>query len=199
MYEIFVREFNIYFHVPKKDRCDTCEEVKSAEKNGIQLQKNVLDPYDSHIVEKTAMRTLLNSHREAKNALVVCFDLQNVINVPYADISSFFYKRKLTIYNLTAHTSINKKGYCAIWTEAMSGRDGNDIASAFIRILTEVVKDYPNEKDIIVWSDSCVPQNRNQIISFAIMVFLRSNWHNVNTVSLHYSTPGHSAVQEVDL
>lgn len=36
---IFVREFNIDFHVPKKDRCDTCEEVKSAEKTESNFNK----------------------------------------------------------------------------------------------------------------------------------------------------------------
>ena len=140
---IFVNEFNLDFHVPKKDRCDACEEVKTANKNGIVLSQERVLEHETHIIETTQMRNLRNEHRQAKDKLVITFDLENVINVPHAEISSFFYKRKLTLYNLTAHASLGKKGYCAIWTEIMSGRNGNDIASAFKRILREVVKDYP--------------------------------------------------------
>ena len=45
----------------------------------------------------------------------------------------FFYKRKLTMYNLTASTS-SKQCYCSIWTEIASGRADNDIVSSFISI-----------------------------------------------------------------
>ena len=55
-----------------------------------------------------------------KNTLLVVFDLENVITLRKAEVGSFFYKRKLTMYNLTAMTS-SKRGYCAIWTEAISG------------------------------------------------------------------------------
>ena len=78
-----------------------------------------------------------------KNCLLVVFDLENVITLPKADVGSFFYKRKLTLNNLTAMTS-SKQGYCAIWTECMSGRAGNDIASAFIQIPNKVSADHPD-------------------------------------------------------
>ena len=48
------------------------------------------------------MRQERQADRDAKNTLVVCFDLQNVINCPRAEISYFFYKRKLTILQLIA-------------------------------------------------------------------------------------------------
>ncbi len=79
---------------------------------------------------------------------MVVFDLENVITLPKADVGSFFYKRKLTLYNLTAMTS-SKQGYCAIWTECVSGRAGNDIASAFIQILNKVAADHPSVTEII--------------------------------------------------
>ena len=78
----------------------------------------------------------------------------------------------------------------------MSGRAGNDIASAFISFLRRVVSDHPNATDIICWSDSCVPQNRNSHISQAILVSRKKQ--NVNSITMKYSLPGHSCVQEVD-
>ena len=65
-----------------------------------------------------------------------------------------------------------KQRYCAIWAECMSGRAGNDIASAFIQIHKKVGNDHPNITEIICWSDSCVPQNRNSHISETILELL---------------------------
>lgn len=55
--------------------------------------------------------------------------------------------------------------YCAIWSEAHNGRSGNDIASAIIKILENILHDFNNIEHIIFWSDSCVPQNKNKISS----------------------------------
>ena len=101
------------------------------------------------------------------------------------------------MYNLTAHTSLSKKGYCAIWTEEISGRGANDIASALVKTLDQIILDHPDATSIITWSDSCVPQNRNSIIAFAMAEFLTRN-SKIHHVTMKYSTPGHSAVQEVD-
>ena len=78
-----------------------------------------------------------------------------------------------------------------------SGRAGNDIASAFVAILNKVVEDHPSVTDIVCWSDSCVPQNRNSHISQAILEF---QWKHadINSILLKYSLVGHSCVQEVD-
>lgn len=111
----------------------------------------------------------------------------------------FFYKRKLNVYNLTAHASdgATKQGYRAIWNEAMCGRAGNDIASAVIKLLTKICNKYITATDIILWSDSCVPQNRNSIISYALAEFLQKN-SRIKSIILKYSTPGHSCIQEND-
>ena len=67
--------------------------------------------------------------------MVICFDLQNVYSLPKAEVSNFFYRRKLNVYNMTAHTSTDKQGYGALWTEGQSGRSANDIASLVVEIL----------------------------------------------------------------
>ena len=91
----------------------------------------------------------------------------------------------------------SKQGYCAIWTECVSGRAGNDIASAFIQILNKVAADHPKVIELICWSDSCVHQNRNSNISQAILEYL-SKQSKINVVTMKYSLVGHSYVQEVD-
>lgn len=194
-YRIFGTEFNLGFHLPKSDRCDVCEAYRVA-KNTETLSDEQSDSYENHILRKNQMRQHRNNEKENKDLPVLLFDLQNVITCPHADISSLFYKRKLNVYNLTAYFTLTKKVYCAVWNEKMSGRAGNDIASAFRRILDAVVEE--NEiTELITWSDSCVPQNRNSHISYAVLDFLREN-PNITSVSMKYSLPGHSCVQEVD-
>lgn len=194
---IFNTEYNIDFLAPKSDRCDLCEEYNMAVKESI-LSEKLNEKYERHVVEKSFMRTERKSDRESKT-LTICFDLQNVISLPRGNVSCFYYKRKLNVYNLTAHASDGnvKNGYCAVWHEGLCGRTGNDIASALVKILSKICLDYSNANDLILWSDSCVPQNRNSVISFAISSFLVNNSF-VQTITLKYSTPGHSCIQEVD-
>jgi hypothetical protein len=73
------------------------------------------------------------------------------------------------VYNLTAHESINKTGFYYVWDESLCGRSGNDIASGLIKILKKIVKMYPSIKSFKLWSDSCVAQNKNSIMTFALI------------------------------
>ena len=194
---IFNTEFNIDFHVPKTDRCDFCEEFNVKKKEGIPISASEEESYVKHQSEKVAMRYEKERDKKmSKETLLLSYDLQNVITLPKADVGTFFYKRKLNLYNLTAKTS-TKLGYCAIWSEVTSGRAGNDIASSFISILKKVISEHPSIEHIVCWSDSCVPQNRNSYISHAVIYFLIEH-PNIKTITLKYSLPGHSGVQEVD-
>ncbi|CAH1955924.1 unnamed protein product [Acanthoscelides obtectus] len=183
---------------PKNDRCDVCELVKLNEMDQTQLDEQTKINYEKHMVEKKTCRQERHSDRESKEKTVLCFDLQNVLTCPKAEVSKFYYKSKLSVYNLTAHLSLTKQVYCAVWTVHLIGRTGNDIASALYKILSQVVKDHPIMTELILWYDSCVPQNRNSIISFAITRLLWEGQTNLKTVTIKYSVPGHSCVQEID-
>ncbi|KAK6183326.1 hypothetical protein SNE40_010828 [Patella caerulea] len=101
---------------------------------------------------------------------------------------------------MTAHCSANKKGYGSIWHEGQNGRTGNDIASSVMKVLDAAVEENshdPRVEHITLWSDSCVPQNRNSILSTAIKVFLKAHLQ-VQTIEHKFCQPGHSSIQEVD-
>ncbi|GBO40789.1 hypothetical protein AVEN_2468-1 [Araneus ventricosus] len=87
-----------------------------------------------------------NEEKKNEDLSILLFDLQNVIPTPRVNISSLFYLRKLNVYNLTA-----------LWSENLSGRAGNDIASAFHKILT-VLTEENDITELMAWLDSCVPQ-----------------------------------------
>lgn len=193
---VFSNEYNLFFHTPKKDRCDLCEEVKlQIIENRLSTEKN--EEYSRHSIEKGACRNEKNTDKEDENTVILCFDLQNVLSCPRAEISSFYYRSKFNVYNLTAILSSTKKVYCAVWHEMFMGRSGNDIASAVVTILERVFDDNPNLTNLVLWSDSCVPQNRNSLMSYAVSYFLQEH-PNLGTITMKFSTPGHSCVQEID-
>lgn len=62
-----------------------------------------------------------------------------------------------------------------------------------------MVEDNPDVTKIILSADSCVPQNRNSILSYAIQNFLSSDQcRKVEVIEHKYSEPGHGNLQEID-
>lgn len=82
-----------------------------AQKNANTLNEQPQQKYNLHIKDKQETREKRFSDRKLVDDTKtgICFDLQNVLTCPRANISTFFYKRKLIVYNLTAHCNIEKE------------------------------------------------------------------------------------------
>ena len=124
--------------------------MKINRKEGINIRTEEQEFCDAHITEKDSMRKEKGNYKSLilENELITALDLESVINLPKAEVGSFFYKRNLNLYNSMAITS-DKQGYCAIWTEITSGRAGNNIGSALSTILKKIVADNSNKTDFI--------------------------------------------------
>lgn len=194
--KIFNTEFNLSFHRPKKDVCEKC-----------LIYRNLINPtvdekaaFDAHIAKKERSR---EEHTEdlkimpQSKTYVLSIDLQNTFHAPKGPADSWYYKRKFNCHHLTAKCANNGKTYSSFWDESQSGRNGNDLASATMSILNRLFQDDPFIEHIILWSDSCVPQNRNKMMSMAIMMFLKGH-STVKTVTQKYCEPGHSSIQDID-
>lgn len=191
---IFNTCFNYGFHIPKKDTCDKCTSYLLSKKEK-RLTTELKETMKNHFEEKEAMRREKDADKKSGTP-VLCFDLENVITCPRSFVGNHFYLPKLTIYNLTGYLSTTKKAYCAIWIETTQGRSGNCLASAFRKIIERILADNSIE-ELITWSDSCVPQNRNSFISFCVLDILR-NHPELKAITMKYSIPGHGCIQEVD-
>ena len=193
--DIFNHEFNIEFQKPKKDLCDTCYEFEHLK----SPPEEKIISYQKHVESKKDTRYEINHDRQkvSPNVAVVCIDLENVITLPKSNVGNFFYKRKLSQYNLTGHCSLNKKGYCVLWHEAMAGRGGNDIASGVTCMLERIITDIAGIERFILWFDSCVPQNRNSYMSAALREFMIKH-PELKLIEQKFCEPGHSSIQEVD-
>jgi hypothetical protein len=74
----------------------------------------------------------------------------------------------LRLIILLCHCSLDKIGYNVIWNEQVAGRGSNKLASAVTVILENALKAHPHVKKITLWYDSCVPQNRNSMMTTAL-------------------------------
>lgn len=170
-----------------------CELYKNKKTHGTTTDEEDRD-YQIHRagVTNTREERVKDKTLDQMETLVISFDLENIFTLPKCQVSSFFYKHKLTTYSLTGIVQQTKKTYCSIWSETLSGRNGNDIASALSAILEKVLQDNPAAKHIILWSDSCVPQNRNSHMTYALKCFLKEHTQLLS-ITHKYCEPGHSA------
>lgn len=88
---IFNTEFNLDFHVPKKDRCDICMEYDE-QKYANTLNEQLQQKYNLYLKDKQETQEKRDSDRKLVDdtKAVICFDLQNVLTCPRGNISNFF-------------------------------------------------------------------------------------------------------------
>ncbi|ESO85470.1 hypothetical protein LOTGIDRAFT_154962 [Lottia gigantea] len=150
---IFNTEFNLGFHTPGKDVCDTCTKYK------MKKEANTLTEVDDknqeeHLKRKQQAR---NSKEKDKTrdggSITAVFDLQQVMTVPKLNISSADYLRNLNVYNLTVLEFQSHQGHCYTWNETEGKRGTNEIASAITIWLA--AKDAEGFEHVILYSDSC--------------------------------------------
>jgi len=60
-----------------------------------------------------------------------------------------------------------------------------------------VVQQKPDVTELILWAGSRVPQNRNSMMSVALLKFLIEHIQ-MNKLTQKFCEPGHSSIQEVD-
>lgn len=84
-----------------------------------------------------------------------------------------------------------------MWPECVAGRGGNEIANAVVVILNCVLQENHELEKLVLWSDSCVAQNRNSMMTLALKKFIEEH-PRIKQIEQTFCTPGHSSIQEVD-
>ena len=86
---IFNHKYNIEFHQPKKDRCDTCEVFKM--NRNPSEEEAIMNA--AHLTSKGKTREERAKDRLYKAASVICFDMQNVFSLPKGNVSNFLQEK----------------------------------------------------------------------------------------------------------
>ncbi|VEN64043.1 unnamed protein product [Callosobruchus maculatus] len=187
-FNIFKEEFNISFHVPKKDQCDFCVGFH----NSIdEEKKNLQTEYDLHIEEKELSRQEKEKDKRSVDKVTAVFDLQAALPCPQADSSKFYYVSKLNTYNLTIYELQSTETNCFIWHEGHGNRGANEIGSCLWHYLVDLNENKSEKIDIIFYSDNCAGQNKNKFI-FALYIYAVLSLENINSITHKFLITGHT-------
>ncbi|CAH1964526.1 unnamed protein product [Acanthoscelides obtectus] len=156
-----VKKLNIALYQPKKDACDICCQYE---------EKNISEEtWKIHQAEKERER--VEKSKDKEEALtgtqhVLTMDLQAVKVCPSVMASTAYFKTKLCVHNFTVYNLATRDCTCYWFDETSSDLQ----ASTFASFIVDYIRKHFNcEKPIIIYSDGCTYQNRNTIMSNALL------------------------------
>lgn len=177
-------KLNLAIFIPKKDQCNTCVAFKAG---------NVEDvPYNRHI----SLKDLARKHKDAdtikskeNSCHVFVMDVQAVKMCPVNNANKFYFKTRLKVHNFTIY-SLKNHECCNYWWSEI---EGNLCSSVFATIVIDHLHKYcQDELPIIIWSDGCSYQNRNTVLSNALLQYAVQQ---KKTITQKYLEPGHTQMQ----
>lgn len=187
LFESVLFEENIGLFQPKKDACDLCISHKAG---------NISDEqYSKHIERKDMARAEKNSDKEAAQKGIIhalTADLQAVKLCPFLNASALYFKTKLAVHNFSVYNLGNNKVTCYWFDETVCDLKATTYASFFIDYLTKLINDDP--KDVVIFTDGCTAQNRNSVVSNALLRLAMTK--NI-VITQKYLEKGHTQM-EVD-
>lgn len=161
-HDIFVGEFNIAFHKPRKDQCNICTVFQNLDDNSKQKQ---YEAHQQHLNNKNFVRNLKEQDKEKSKqsngkVKVVCYDFQKQLPCPHADTNIFYYRRNFLTYNFTLFELGSKDTTCFVWDESLAGKGATEVTSC----LNYYLKQLKDTNEVIFYSDNCPSQNKNKIV-----------------------------------
>lgn len=100
---------------------------------------------------------------------------------------------KLMVHNFTIYELKTNDGFCFIWHEGSGGVTSNEYTSIITNFLREhVVEDLTEGQTIILYSDGCTSQNRNNTLPNALLTL--SAEHKI-TIEQKYLEKGHTQME----
>lgn len=178
--DIFKKDFpNLRFGKPKSDTCSTCDvyqnKIRAASDN-ISKQSFISKLELHHRKAEKARNEMQNDEKESQKPTsdrsVLSIDMEQVLFIPTLTHSQMFYSRQLSCFNLCVHMSDNGNAYMCLWNESLTGRGGNEVASALLAVLNR--RDLPVKRKLTIWTDNCIGQNKNRMLLF-LFIYLVAN------------------------
>lgn len=198
-YDTFFKTKGYKFKEPFIDTCKTCDEFNVFKRQATnKADRDVInDNLNIHVLE--AQGGYDRKHEDKENAKssdyqrVLVFDLQQILPVPYLTTNIAYYKRLLTMYNLTIRdcSQGNESSDCCMWSELQGGRGSDQIASCILKKLLQLPT---NIQQVITYSDTCGGQNRNINMAVMFMYALAKN-NNLEVIDQKFLLPGHTRLE----
>lgn len=180
------KDLKLSLYQPKKDCCDTCV--------GKEHGHITAEEYNEHISQKNRARLEKDKDKQkaiAGEAHVFVWDVQAVKLAPSNNASALYYKTKLKVHNFSIFNLCSTDCMNNWWHEGEGGMDSSIFTTCAIDYFIANCND---NLPIIVWSDGCGYQNRNQILSNALLDYAV---RYKKTVQQKFLVKGHTQM-EVD-
>lgn len=185
---ITAKAMKISLYQPRKDQCDIC----FMHKNGNVSQED----YEQHISRKNLARSEKEKDKESAlngECYIITMDVQAVKLSPQIPASSLYYKTKLCCHNFTVYNLATKKVVCYWFNETQAEGQASTYASFLVNYLEgEFLNNINNKLPIVLYSDGCTAQNRNSILSNALLHL--SEKHNV-IITQKFLEKGHTQME----
>lgn len=180
-------EMNVSLFRPRKDQCDVCLAYTNK-----HLTEN---EYEVHQNEKKKARDEKN--RDKTKALnggchVLTMDVQAVKLSPMTKANALYYRTKLCNHNFTIYNLATNDATCNWFDETISDGSASTFASFLVHYLESNFLEKGDNRPIIIFSDGCTAQNRNVIMSNALLSLAEK--YNVEIIQ-KYLTKGHSQME----
>lgn len=188
---VFTEQYNLSFFRPKKDLCDECVAFQNSE----SLSEEQKARKRLHLENKEIARKLKNEAKERSvlnhENVSCCFDMQQLLPCPKSNSSSFFYKRKLYVHNLTVYDLGTSDVTCFMWPEFEAKRGSNEVATCLSRYIEK--KAESGCKTIDMFADNCPGQNRNQFVAY-MLAFMNKRL-GLDKLAITFLEKGHTETE----
>lgn len=192
--DTFCTQYNLSFHKPKKDQCAKCHTYQEKERTGTSTEDDKV-ANTAHLDRKAKAREEKEHDKQVakndKSIHVVTFDLEAVLTTPCSLVSQIYYKRKLCSYNLSIYSLGDKKANCFLWDETHGKRGSCEICTCLFQYLNSLPQ---HVNHVILYSDTCTGQNRNQYITYALRHALNKIKH-IKIIDQKFLETGHTQME----
>lgn len=110
------------------------------------------------------------------------------MQIPRGDVSAFFYRSKLNVFNFTIYDLRTNDCECYVWDEANGHRGVNELGSCILKYLQK--KGSETDSEVIFYSDNCAGQQKNKFM-LAVYLYAVRNL-GVKSITHKFLIKGHS-------
>lgn len=188
--EIFLTRFNLTFHRLRVDTCSTCDMLNIKLKAGDASAK--FEQEIHHRRAEAAFKAMTDDNNLAKTSsdtYVLSFDLQQQMYLPQLSHTEMYYAQQLACCNLGIHDSTKSHGFMCLWSENFGGRGSLEISSCIYTYITSEAH-IGQKKKLVLWSDNCAGQNKNQYMLAMYLVLLAKGFFS--EIIHKYPMKGHT-------
>lgn len=110
------------------------------------------------------------------------------MQIPKGDVSVFYYKSKLNVFNFTIYDLKENSCECYVWDELTGQRGVNELGTCVHRYLEKKTKN--RDTEVIFYSDNCPGQQKNR---FMIGLYLHAVKNlGIKSITHKYLIKGHT-------